>query len=410
MSLRILHVLRPVDSDAGRSIEAVCELSTAQFKFGHAIEIVTLGHTIGKRLERLGIPIYGLQNDQGSYGYNAKFVRWMKEHAGAYDCVIVHGIWDYCALGTWWALRDSTVPYFVFAHGMLDPWFKTYRPIRHLLRWLYWPWGVYPVLRDAHAVFFLCDDERNRARQAFWIYDCHEFVVRSGSSGISQPLVDGASEIFLSAHSELRGKRLFTFFADQDPAKGVRALAGAIGWLSERGIWNSQTMRLVIAGSADQAIRVVVEHSANQCGVGHCVYWTGALTESERWGVLRASEVFLRPSSYEISSNSVADALSAGTPVLVSTGVAIWKDLVNVGAGLADEGTSQGCARLLKKWVGLTHDEQAAMRLRARRCYEDRYTLVGAAHSLTSAIYLLVGVHRDGRRDLKPLKPASELF
>ena len=188
------------------------------------------------------------------------------------------------------------------------------------------------------------------------------------------------------------------------------ALAGAIDWLSERGIWDSQTMRLVIAGSADLAMRSVVEQFASQGGLGNCVYWTGVLTETERWGVLRASEAFLRPSPYEISSNSVADALSAGTPVLVSTGVAIWKDIVNDGAGLADEGTAQGCARLLKKWIGLSHSDQASMRLRARRCFEDRYTLVGAAHSLTSAIYLLVGVHRDGRWDLKPLKPASELF
>ena len=141
----------------------------------------------------------------------------------------------------------------------------------------------------------------------------------------------------------------------------------------------------------------------------NCICFVAGSAKLETWDALRASEVFLRPSSYEICGIRVADALSAGTPVLMSTGVAIWKDIVNDEAGYADDLTPEGMARLLRRWIDLSREEREAFRQRAKQCFDGRYTLDGAAHTLTSAIYLLVGVHRDGRWDFKPLKPGAEL-
>jgi glycosyltransferase involved in cell wall biosynthesis len=410
MPLRILHVFRPVDSDVGRSIEAVCELSRAQRQFGHVVEIATLGPPRDARLEELPVQIHALGKGLGTYGYDAHFVRWMRDNAGGFDCVIVHGIWDFCALGTWWALRDTNVPFFIFTHGTLDPWFKTHQPMRHLLRWLYWPWGAFPVLRDAHAVFFLTDDERHRARQAFWLYDCHEFVVRVGTQGIPPAMVEDSADVFLATHRVLHGKKLFTVFSDDNRVEGLDVLTEAIDMLFRKGVWNARFMRLVVAGPVDRAVKDAVGRFAGSKGLGDCICWMENPNEFEKWGLLRASDVFLRLSSYEICGNRVAESLSAGTPVLVSTGVAVWKDIVNDGAGFADDATIEGCARMLERWIGLSVDEQSAIRFKARACFEDRYTLAGAAHTLTSAIYLFVGVHRDGRWDLRPLKPASELL
>jgi len=409
MSLRILHVLRASDSDAGRSIRAVCELSAAQIRLGHHIELVALGGTPGQWMEGLAVPIHRLPDGRGTLRINSPLNRWIMGRAGAFDCIIVHGIWDFCSLGTWRALRDSTVPFFVFTHGMLDPWFKHRRPLRHFVRWFYWLSAGYPILRDAHAVFFLSDDERFRARDTFWLYDCHEFVVRQGVMGIPQGLAESCAETFLSGRPELRGKRLFTVFADPNSIEGLRAVMEAIESLSQRGAWDIRQMRLVIACSDIRAVKDRVESDPSHRAAGASLHWTGPLTDAETWGALRASEVFLRPSSYEICCGRVADALSAGTPVLVATGLAIWKDIVNDGAGLADESTAEGCMRVLEKWMGLPHPDKVAMRARARQCFEERYTHDGAARTLISAIYLLIGVHRDGRWDLRPLKPASEL-
>jgi len=408
MPQRILHALRTVDSDTGRSIEAICEFHSVQQQYGHVIEIVTVGESGETRLDRLGSPIHRIRKDRGPLGSYSAFIRWMRKHAGAYDCVIVHGIWDYCGLGTWIALRNANVPYFVFTHGALDPWFKSNYPLMHFRRWICWLLGGYPLLRDAHAVFFLSDAERSRARETFWLYDCHEFVVRFGTEGIPPASADDDAEAFLAAHPALRGKRLFTFFSDHYPMEGAHALTAAIARLSREGVWDGRSYRLVIAGSDDPWLKDAVLRLAGLHALGDSVYWAGALTETGARGALLASEVFLRPSAYEICGKRVADALSAGTPVLLTAGVAIWKDIVNSQAGFADEETADGCERLLRRWIGLSGDERAATRERARQCFEEYFTLAGAANALTSAIYLMIGLHSNRRRNPRPPRSLSE--
>ena len=244
MSLRILHTLRTVDAGAEKSIRDVIELSVAQRQFGHMIDIVTLDPSETDGLGDLGVPVHRLGNSLGAYGYNTEFVRWMEKHVREYDCVIIHGIWHFNSYGAWLALRDSNVPYFVFTHGMLDPWFKLTNPFNHFKRWLYWPWGGYPVLRDAHAVLFLCDYERHRSHEAFWLYDCHEFVVRYGVTGMPVQLGERAREEFLEQHPALAGKRLFTYFGDKSGRKGADCLIRAVALLlQESGLGNRTRWR-----------------------------------------------------------------------------------------------------------------------------------------------------------------------
>jgi len=407
MPLRILHVLRKGRPDADRSAVSICELADGQRRLGHELEVVTFSAVGAETLEEAGLTVHRLPRGIGAYGLSRRFVRWLRMNAARYDCVIIHGIWSFSALGTWWALRGTKTPFFVFTHGELDPWFKQSRPLRHLARWFYWPWGVYPVLRDAHAVFFVCDNERQRARETFWLYDCHEFVVRTGSAvAAREPTFPGP---FLAKHPGLWGRRIFLYVADHDADHGVRTLLGAVDRLAAKGSWDRGSMTLVIAGT-DKEVTLGTAKRAERLGIGQSVFCAGHLNEGEIWDALRSSEATLRPSSFEICGRRVAESLSYGKPVLMSTGSVVWKDVVNSGAGFAGESDAEGIARTLERWLALPDSEKLATRDLARRCFEERYSPEGAAHTLISAIYLLVGVHRDGRWDQKPLKPASGLI
>ena len=79
---------------------------------------------------------------------------WLRIHGGDYDRVIANGMWQYPSFAVWRHFAGSVTPYYVFPHGMLDPWFKRTYPIKHLKKWLYWPWAEYRILRDAAAVIF----------------------------------------------------------------------------------------------------------------------------------------------------------------------------------------------------------------------------------------------------------------
>src|SRR5207245_11501005 len=85
-------------------------------------------------------------------------------------CVVVNVSLQYLSLAAWRRYAGSSIPYYVFHHGMLDPWFKETFPLKHLKKWLYWPWAEYRVLRDAAAVIFTSEEERLQARRSFWLY------------------------------------------------------------------------------------------------------------------------------------------------------------------------------------------------------------------------------------------------
>jgi hypothetical protein len=59
------------------------------------------------------------------------------------------------------------VPYVVFTHGMLDPWFKRTYPLKHFKKCVYWP-VQYWILRQAETVMFTSTLERDLAPQSFW--------------------------------------------------------------------------------------------------------------------------------------------------------------------------------------------------------------------------------------------------
>jgi len=182
--VRLLQIIVSMNPAHGGTSEYVAQVCRALVDLGDVADIVTLdepsatwGNELG-RVFRLG------PTRLGKYGYSDKLVGWMRKHATQYDAVIVHGLWQYHGLATWRALSGTKVPYYVFPHGMLDPWFKQCFPLKHLKKQLYWPWAEYRVLRDASAVLFTCEEERLLARQSFGQYRANEVVV---GCGISRP-------------------------------------------------------------------------------------------------------------------------------------------------------------------------------------------------------------------------------
>ena len=80
---------------------------------------------------------------------------------------------------------------------------------------------------------------------------------------------------------------------------------------------------------------------------------------------------------------AVAEALAAGTPVLISNKVNIWREIEADGAGLVEPDDLAGTIRLLKRWAGA---DQAAMRQAAARCFAARFDIRRAAENMLSVL------------------------
>ena len=181
--MRILHVISSLDPKFGGTTAAV----SALLKYGpeeYAQEVVTLDDPGAAFLDEITLPVHALGPTRSTYSYSNKLIPWLKANRARFDGVVVHGMWQYTGYAVWRTMRGH-VPYVVFPHGMLDPYFKRAFPAKHLKKWLYWLPVEYWVLRGASRVLFTCEAEAELAKQSFWLHRWNALrdAVRDDSSG-----------------------------------------------------------------------------------------------------------------------------------------------------------------------------------------------------------------------------------
>ncbi len=362
-------------------MEALRQVSDVMAEMGHHIEIASTDAPSAPWLADLPFTVHALGPGRTSYLYAPKFVPWMRQNAGRFDAVAIHGLWQSTSYATWRALRASATPYFVYPHGMLDPWFKRTYPLKHLKKSLYWPWAEYRVLRDARAVLFTCEEERLLARQSFSPYRAREEVVNFGTAG---PIGEASAqrEVFLSHYPALRGKRLLLFLGRLHVKKGCDLLIEAFARVAP----TDPRLRLVMAGPDQAGWRANLERRASALGVEDRISWPGMLTGDLKWGAFYAADAFVLPSHQENFGIAVAEALACGLPVLISDKVNIWREIKEDGAGLVAEDTAAGATRLLGDWLLRSEGEKQEMRRSARNSFERRYEIRQAAKSLLGVL------------------------
>jgi glycosyltransferase involved in cell wall biosynthesis len=269
------------------------------------------------------------------------------------------------------------VPYHVFTHGMLDPWFKHTYPLKHLKKWPYWLIAEYHVLRHAHHVFFTSEEERLRARESFQLYQANEVVVPYGTS---PPPTDSEHHRtrFLTKHPQLADKHLLLYLSRIHPKKGCDLLIEAFASTAKE----HPSAHLLMAGPGDPAILSTLEQIAMQHGIQDRITWLGMLKGDDKWDAFMAARAFILPSHQENFGIAVAEALGCGLPVLISDKINIWREIAADHAGFVDSDTLEGTRANLHRWFTLGAQAQAEMSRAAKSTFDARYSISSMAYGL----------------------------
>jgi glycosyltransferase involved in cell wall biosynthesis len=369
--MKILRCIHSLDPAGGGPLESVTQSTMVLMERGHQVEIVCLDAADAPGVKDFPGKVHALGPSHGSYGYSPRFIPWVRAAQRRFDAVIVHGLWQFNSFGVWRALRGTGRPYFVFPHGMLDPWFKRTYPLKHLKKWLYWPWAEYRVLRDAATVLFTSEEERRLARESFWLYRCREAVVNYGTAA---PQVDlpAARMKFFEHFPQLRDRPFFLYLGRLHEKKGCELLIQSFAAVSD-------SHQLVLAGPClDQDYLRRLKELAGQ----RAVLFTGMLRGDLKWGAFSAAEAFVLPSHQENFGIAVVEALACATPVLISNQINIWREIVKDGAGFADDDTLAGTTRLLRRWLATLEQDRQLMRANARKSFAERFEIHRATESL----------------------------
>ena len=345
------------------------------------VEICSLDRPGAECVHNSRINVHALGPGIGKYAYSPRVIPWLESHAHEYDAVIVNGLWQYTGFAVQRALAGTVTPYYVFTHGMLDPWFKHTYPLKHLKKWLYWPWAEYRVLRDARKVIFTCEEERLLARKSFWLYKVNEAVT---SYGVANPPenADELTSLFLAQYLHLTGKRIALYLSRIHVKKGCDLLIEAFAKIAQR----NDTLHLVMAGADLAGWASKLKARAAELGIAQRITWPGMLQGEMKWGAFYAAEVFCLPSHQENFGIAVAEALACGKPVLISDKVNIWREIEADGAGFVADDTLAGTVANFERWLALSPQAFQAMKVRTTACFASRFHVRRAAASLLEII------------------------
>ncbi|HVZ84618.1 MAG TPA: glycosyltransferase [Terracidiphilus sp.] len=389
--MRIVDIICTTDAESGGPIEAVRRISEVLAQDGHTVTVVSLEtqEVASRRTYKGAVTAVGVgPGVAGRYRYNTELDRWMRQHADEFDVAIAHGVWNYSSIGMWRALRRHPLPYFIFMHGMLDPWFSEQYPLKHWLKQIYWLALEGRVLRDADAVLFTCEEERLRARNVFRGFSYREQVVMYGTAA---PTGDPEQQkkAFVEAFPGLKGRQWLLFISRVHPKKGCDLLIEAFAQcLPEL----PADLDLAIAGPDQVGIIPELQALASRLGVAERVHWTGMLTGDLKWGALHGAEAMVLPSHQENFGFVVAEAMACSTPVLISDKVNIWREVLEYGGGMVESDTLEGTCRLIRRLLALSAEERAAMGKGGKVAFHRYFDIETTARDFALTIGKIAGI------------------
>lgn len=383
--MRILRIIASVNPKAGGPIEGMRLSANALAPMGVESEVVSLDAPEVAEAAAFPYKVTALGPGIGKVRYTPKLPAWIYQNRDRFDAAIIHGLWHYISVGGHAGLMRAKIPYVLFPHGMMDPWFKKAHPLKHVAKQAVWFWQG-RALRDASEVLFTSEEERRLARGVFRGYDYRERVVSYGTTGPADD-PDGQLAAWRSFAPGLANRRYLLFLSRIHAKKGCDLAIMAFARIAAA----HPDVDLVMAGPDQTGWMAELKKLADKLGVGARIHWPGMLTGDVKWGALRGAEVFVLPSHQENFGIVVAEAMACGTPVLTTDQVNIWQEVEASGGGLISDVSADGIHRSLMTWFGMTEAQRDAMRSKALKGFRERFGIDAAARDLLAALQKAAG-------------------
>lgn len=376
--LRVLHIIASVNRADGGPIQAVLQTLNSLPK-NQKMETISLDAPDAPWVREFPGIIHAMGSTFKKYGYTPGLAIWITENVHRFDVAVIHGLWNHASVGGWQGCKKAGLPYVMFTHGMMDPWFKKTYPLKHWLKQIFWLIQG-RVLRDASEVLFTCEEEKCLAKGIFWGYQYHPRVVAFGAQ--DAPTFD-PEEVpsFNAAVPNVEGLPYLLFLSRIHKKKGCDLLLKGFAKAVQR-----PELQLIIAGPCNDDLIDRLKELANSLGIADRVHWPGMLKGAAKAGAFRGAEAFVLTSHQENFGIAVAEALAYGKPVLISNQINIWREIEVGGAGIVAPDTVEGATQVLQTWENMTLEQRLEMGQAARSVYEANFTVEAAAQDLTKAL------------------------
>jgi glycosyltransferase involved in cell wall biosynthesis len=369
--MKVLHVIPSLSSVHGGPTKALFLMEQALTLQGIAVETATTdddgagrrnGKSCGRPLPENGAVHWYFTKRGEFYKPAPSFARWIAGNARSYDLIHIHALFSFTTSAAAWAAHRAGVPYVVRPLGTLNGYGLSQR--RPALKRVSMRFVEGPLLRRAAAIHFTSEAEAAEARQLG--IPMKEVIVPLAVE--SAPA--GAASTAVSPFGHLKPLDCALFLSRLDPKKNLEGLLAAIALLKSE----MPRLHLLVAGDGVPEYVARLKALAASLGIEDRVTWAGYLEGDRKAAAFAAASVFVLPSFSENFGIAAAEALAAGLPCVLSTGVAIAKEVTQAQAGIATGTDPHGISEAVRRII-IDKEGLAAMSVNSRRLASERFSL-----------------------------------
>src|SRR2546425_7760631 len=312
--MKVVHVVASVSSSWGGPPRVVRDLTGELGRLG--VDNVVVGLTVrgsfpvefsrATKLVDCGTAAIAKLAVPASLGLMRKLMREIRSA----DLVHIHELWHEPHVLAALSSRSLERPYVITPHGELQPWPLGQHRFLKRFAWHLYERQILAKCAGIHAVTPL---ERDAIETL-----CPGIPVSVIPNGVDLDLIDSDLENVpsLNAVSDKVAEPYLLFVGRLAPEKGLHLLLEAFSILHN----DMDEMSLVLAGPDENGLWETLEKRARELGIAQSVTYLGAVAEPGKYRLFAAARAFLLPSLSEGLSVSLLEALSCGTPAIISTG------------------------------------------------------------------------------------------
>ncbi|MEM1369677.1 MAG: hormogonium polysaccharide biosynthesis glycosyltransferase HpsP [Cyanobacteria bacterium P01_H01_bin.15] len=335
--MKILQIVPSVSLVYGGPSQMIRGLSMALAQAGADVTLLTTdsnGDTLGDR--PLDVPLAQAVPTEGyttfyfrcwpfrRYKFSPDLLGWLGRHGTRFEIAHIHALFSPLSTAAATVARLQGLPYVLRPLGTLDP---ADLQKKELLKKIYGRILEGPNLAGAAAVHFTSVQEatiseRYGAKTQDWVIPL----------GVTESTVAPASGEMRKELGLYPQRPLILYMSRLDPKKGLDLLLPALATLAAEKL----DFQFVLAGSnpQDRAYEKYIQEAFSQNQIlRDRVKVMGFVQGRQKEGLLKDADLFVLPSYYENFGIAVAEALVAGTPVVISDQVDIHPEVRAYDAG-----------------------------------------------------------------------------
>jgi glycosyltransferase involved in cell wall biosynthesis len=346
--MRILQIIPSISLVYGGPSQMVLGLSAALAKQGIDVTIITTNSNGDIGQNPLDVPLnQPIQQDGYNiiyfrcypcrrYKFSLSLLQWLNQHIKEFDLAHIHAIFSPVTTAAATIARYHNIPYIMRPCGMLDP--ADLRKKKQVKQ-IYAALLEKPNLAGAAAIHFTSKQEA-KISERFGIATnklstTKDLIIPLGVTNFIDNLLVNSEQ--LPIHNQFNINSVdsqipqILFMSRIEPKKGLNLLIPALEQIITQGI----KFNFILAGSNPQdanyegKIKALIADSP----LAKYTKITGFVTGEIKAFLLQNADIFVLPSYYENFGIAVAEAMAAGTPVVVSNQVHIWEDIQQAEAG-----------------------------------------------------------------------------